>query len=935
MICVCAAALAAAAFAGRAVDFSATRWEGHPFAWRGGDDASAAVSALGVTDLASLKIRDSDDVSFSARVKPGSAETSDWATLGVSVAAGQDDYWHVALVQCPVGKDGKPGAHNFELCERLGGVWLAHTSLKRVKWRKRGPSWEYGGEYDLSVSCSPSGAAGTVRDAKSGELLFEAEFAFPPPDATGAVAAAVGGRPALHSTGGFKGEFSGFAATVGGKPSAALRPAPPPYKSDAFVPGVASKATGFFRVEKADDGRWWAMDPLGRGTALLGVDHVGYGGMYSQRTHRSPYNEANKRNFASVADWEADTLAKLKSWGFTMLGAGGNGNPSLRHRGLAHAVNIHVGDGICGDGMPDEYFICPNEHRPCSAMPNVFHPGFPAWCDHVARRKCAPNAADQWLVGYFLDNELAWWGRGAGDTGLFDAVEKLPDGHPAKAAQRDFLRERGVAGPAPKEVKRDFLRLAADLYFRHATEAIRRHDPNHMILGCRFAGLGGADPVVWEVAGKYSDIVTFNCYPWADIDRNVVFTGRGSGVTVADAFAERQKIVGRPMLVTEWSFPALDTGRPCLYGAGQRFRTQDERTRATALFARTMLSMPFLVGYDYFMWVDQPAAGLSDAFPEDSNYGLLNEDGVPYAGLVSMFKRLHSEVGKWRATPPPAERPAPPSADAATAQEFLARIPRPEGDAEGGGGVVCEKGKDGLVLRNGSGLALRWRMGAKEVFDSVLLGDRDLGVFNVMLCEDLRVGGGEPGGGSFAWTDAKKTVSAKWNKNGEGGRGSLTVVSEGRRGEKTFRFTVRVTPLEDSPAFLAELVELENTGSAPIAVDSVYFRQYAPFAVDSADAKPAPKVPNLWKGLDADCWMSRADGTFVGAYTTAPNVKSFRYAIGKNGKSQHPDAAFFAPNAPMALAPGAKWKPRGAVWILAVAGVGGPDVWRAAAGRFR
>jgi len=95
------------------------------------------------------------------------------------------------------------------------------------------------------------------------------------------------------------------------------------------------------------------------------------------------------------------------------------------------------------------------------------------------------------------------------------------------------------------------------------------------------------------------------------------------------------------MMVTEWSFPALDSGLPCTKGAGQRFRTQAERTQATDTYARTILSLSFMIGYDYFMWVDQPVLGISSAFPENSNYGITNEDGVPYAGLVRVLSKIN------------------------------------------------------------------------------------------------------------------------------------------------------------------------------------------------------------------------------------------------------------------------------------------------------
>ena len=178
--------------------------------------------------------------------------------------------------------------------------------------------------------------------------------------------------------------------------------------------------------------------------------------------------------------------------------------------------------------------------------------------------------------------------------------------------------------------------------------------------------------------------------------------------------------------MTEWSFPALDTGRPCLYGAGQRFRTQAERTRATALCARTMLSLKCLVGYDYFMWVDQPAAGMSDPFPEDSNYGLISEEGVPYDGLVSMFARLHKNVAAWRLAAPPAVKETL-QARGPTGREFLARYPK--------GDVTFERHNDRFTVRNGAGLEISASVGSRRMLDAVRLNGRSAGVFTAIAAE--------------------------------------------------------------------------------------------------------------------------------------------------------------------------------------------------------
>ncbi len=682
----------------------------------------------------------------------------------------------------------------------------------------------------------------------------------------------------------------------------------PAYASDSFVPGVTDTATGFFRVVQKD-GRWWVIDPLGRGTVLLGVDHITYRGHHSERSGRSSHLEANKAKFPNKADWEADTLRRLKTWGFNMLGADCDMN--LRHRGLIHTSFLRIGADLCRKGMAPDRFICPHENRPCSAFPNVFHPDFAAWADDVARRKCAPNKNDPWLFGYFIDNELAWWGRGSSATGLFDAVAALPEAHSAKVAQRKFLAERGVKGEPSLEVKLDFLRLAADIYFRVSSEAIRRHDPNHLVMGARFAGLNGAHPVVWEVSGKYCDVVTFNSYPWADLDRNVVLTAQGQHAPrVTEAFAKQYEYAKRPILITEWSFPALDSGLPCTSGAGQRFLTQKLRTQATELFARTMLSMPYLIGYDYFMWVDEPAEGISDAFPENSNYGLINEQGEAYPEITEMFTKLHRDLAAVRAAGLPPERSAPKRGEnGLTAAAFRAKLPK--------GVAAFTRTNNNYVVRTAAGLELSGRIGGMRMFEAVKLNGRLLGEYTGMWHD--RVAGRQ------GWHNAGKVVAVDWRE--DDGRGIVRITCEVRPTKtRGMRLTHAITVYAHRPWFFCELVSAENVGSEPIEINSFYFREYSPFAGDKAQGH-LRNVPNLWKGPARDAWISATDGAFYGGASFAPTVETFRYHCVNKGKTQYPDA-MFTPLEDLTLPPGAVYDPKGTIWMLALCGTGGIEGWK-------
>ena len=890
-----------------------TKWDASPLDWAF-DAAAGSVRGGGANAFARFDVARSAKVRVSARVVPQAAGTNGWATLGVALFDDDRNYWHAALVQAPPENGGN---RHFELCEMRGGQWLSQQRDKLVCTEQRQTrTWNYGEVLDLSIESTPEGIRGEVRDA-SGASIWCMRYAFPVAVSDGTVKAVTCGVPALHANGGFRGVFSRIDADCSqARPLTA--PVFPAYAGDVFVPGVTEPATGYFRVVRKD-GRWWVVDPLGRGTVLLGVDHVTYRGHYSQRAHVSHHHEANKVKFPDKRDWEADTLRRLKAWGFNLLGAGCD--PALKHRGLIHTVFLSIGDELCREGNDPDYYICPNEHRPCSAFPNVFHPQFAAWADYRARRLCAPNREDPWLFGYFIDNELAWWGRGAAATGLFDTVAKLPETHSARIAQKAFLAERGVTGAASDDDKLAFLKLAADRYFRLSSEAIRRHDPNHLVMGARFAGLNGAHPAVWEASGKYCDVVTFNCYPWADLDRNVVMTDRGGNARrVVDAFTERYGRVNRPMLITEWSFPALDSGLPCTGGAGQRFQTQALRTQATELFAKTMLSLPFLVGYDYFMWVDEPPEGISDAFPEDSNYGLINERGEAYPELTSMFARLHRELGTWLRAETPAERPASARADdGETAEQAYARLVPPVT----GKTAFAVRDGDRYALRNASGLELTGRTGGRFMFDSVKLNGVLLGQYTGML-NDRRDGG-------LRWCDATKVVAAEVRT--EDGRAVAEVTSEGRfDAERAFRLTHRIVLPAEGTRFLCELVRAENVGGRPIEVNAFYFRQYAPFATDKTGTK-TKGVPNLWKAPFHDAWFAKTGGAYFGGATTAPTVSLFMYHLMHGGKSQHPDA-MFAPEKDLVLAPGAVYEPKGRMWMFALCGLDGIAGWKTSVGEF-
>ena len=566
--------------------------------------------------------------------------TQTFKTAAVALYECPGRYWHMALVESPTERRG------FELCEMRDEQWLSQQSLKMEIDQVKG-TWKPGETYRLSLAMDGAGVEGTVH-AADGRLLFRRRFRLKP----GAVGC---GHPALKSYA-ISGVFSDVTATCG---ATCPPPAPVAQKVSSFPPyhGVAN--AGFFRTAKDADGRWHFVDPLGKPFFLAGVGSANPRGDYNAKLGYAPYGRTVARKYPSVSDWSTNTLARLTSWGFNMVSSP---EKTLLHRGLPHATILSIGTMMSSSG---DYDILPCDGGPCTAFPNVFSPKFEAYCRYVARRQCAPNKDDPWLIGYYIDNELSWWGdmrkfSTPPARGLFDACAKKPAGHSARVALEAFLKERGIASPeaAPVEVTREFIRLIARRYFEITTRAIREADPNHLVLGCRFAGLRSSDPVVWEECGRYCDVVSANVYPMVDLDRGVALNGlHAKARPIADVIAERAAMAGKPVIVTEWSFTALDSGLPCTHGAGQRFFTQRERAAAAGVFARTLYALPCCAGYVFFKWSDQPACGRKSEKSENSNYGLVNADDEPWPELVAALAEVQNDPAKWRAAPLPQERP--------------------------------------------------------------------------------------------------------------------------------------------------------------------------------------------------------------------------------------------------------------------------------------
>jgi len=404
---------------------------------------------------------------------------------------------------------------------------------------------------------------------------------------------------------------------------------------------MRAKATGFFSTEQVN-GIWWLVDPDGHLFISKGVNHASFYGDHCPALGYSPYHRNVQAKYGTEEKWAEATVKRLQAWGFNTIGAWSSAS---LFRLMPYTVILNMGARAGADWVRGTF-------------PDVFDPKFRQILDDIAAKECAPRKNDRLLVGYFTDNELRWGPDWRSPRHLLDDyLLLLPPEAPGKKALIEFFRKRYAdveafnnawglkvgswdelakltdLPPAPSESvekrrlsdRLDFLRVIAREYFRACREAIRKHDPNHLILGVRFAGYA-LRPVV-EVMGEFVDVVSFNWYGFEPPTKTL---------------DEIHRTTNKPVMITEFSFKAMDSGLPNTRGAGQQVATQKDRADNFEKFVTALMKLPYCVGYHWFQWSDQPAQGRFDG--ENSNYGLVKENDEPWELLTQRMSDVNRRV---------------------------------------------------------------------------------------------------------------------------------------------------------------------------------------------------------------------------------------------------------------------------------------------------
>lgn len=394
------------------------------------------------------------------------------------------------------------------------------------------------------------------------------------------------------------------------------------------------KATGFFRVEKVD-GRWVFVDPHGHPFFSAGMDLVGWRqGSFATRVTGREFlfeklppagdawlapgrdvsfhvaNALKRHGDGWQAKWEKQIIQRLRAWGFNTV------------------ANWSDRDLAISSGMP---YVLPLSGWTTRKMfpfpwdfPDVFSEEFERNVEEAARRQVAHLKDDPRVLGWFIGNEPHW----AREFGSLQPWAEMLLADPEPSATQAELRRRLAADPAnAQRIKDEWVYTCGRKYFETIVAALRRHDPNHLILGIRYAGRPKDE---WVKMCSIFDTFSINIYS-RDFAPD------------AEQVSHFAALSGRPVVIGEFTAAAPGRGLQGLFYWGHKVRDLAERGPAYRYYVEQSAAHPDVIGTHWFQLVDDlPTGRPSDL--ERLNYGFLDVLDLPYPDLVNGAREAHRRM---------------------------------------------------------------------------------------------------------------------------------------------------------------------------------------------------------------------------------------------------------------------------------------------------
>ncbi len=420
-------------------------------------------------------------------------------------------------------------------------------------------------------------------------------------------------------------------------------------------------ATGYVQVKQID-GVWWFIGPDGDKFVSLGVNHI------EPHLWLAPYNkEATLKRYGQDMVTAAGLFnpqgKAVERWIDRQIEICGD----LHFNTFGKHTHETIHSALYKDRM---YYIASLETAPLAGWqerngngprPDVFSADFKTFLDRRVRQVCAEHKDSRNLLGY-LYTDVPSWIMGKKDQNERDertmiypwinAILPLGEASPGKQRWIEHLRTRYESPAAAAEVwglpmsptygvswekmarlqtwfeptdkgraKTDmvaFMYVLAEQWYGMHHDAIRKYDPNHLILGDK-------NMVMWHyewmmpAMKKYVDVVTIQAYGRWSVD----------GKTADRLYEE----LGKPIYNGDGSYSYVQPNQKDFGAKGWRTKAQSFEEVA-AFYEETlegMMAKPYMIGWHHCGCLEQWD-------PAERGDSPMNENG-----FMDPFENYHTE----------------------------------------------------------------------------------------------------------------------------------------------------------------------------------------------------------------------------------------------------------------------------------------------------
>ena len=448
------------------------------------------------------------------------------------------------------------------------------------------------------------------------------------------------------------------------RPSAA----PPVASGKHDVPGLLGKQ-GFVHAER-QDGIWFMINAEGERFVPTGMNHVG-------PMHRfAPYN----KEF-----W-------VEQFGPDILSAKGQpdwNGPGVK-RWMERIAKDHKDNGFNTLAfhhpltMPTEYcnelelyyvgkmkFSHVHAQRakkfgPDGKLPDVFDPAWLAKLDTFAKNYTKRHMDAKYLLGYTYDDLPAYtinhlekritkfehhpWvidiiSKPGLTKGKQEWIDVLKEQYSSAAeagamygveiSKWDDFREI-VEWPIPQDPKQGFAdqekmnAKIVEAYLKGNHDAIRKHDPNHLIFGDKIQNARPQPDWVWEIVRKYVDVVLIQDYDF--------FTPAHE-----KKLRHIHRMTGKPIINGDHSYGVLRPNMTAVKGI--KVSTAEEKGQQYATYLRGVLNLPFMLGWQTCGYLETWEGTADDTGKQQTGY--FDPFGKPIEEALSQARIANSKAVEW------------------------------------------------------------------------------------------------------------------------------------------------------------------------------------------------------------------------------------------------------------------------------------------------